>query len=78
MARTLNDLTYFTKAIVSMKPWKYDYTVHPISWRDDEESEAKSKSLRIGLMANDGKITLPPAKLLSLTIRRSRAPNASN
>ncbi|GMF81564.1 unnamed protein product [Aspergillus oryzae] len=53
MARTLNDLTYFTKAIVSMKPWKYDYTVHPISWRDDEESEAKSKSLRIGLMAND-------------------------
>ncbi|GMG50743.1 unnamed protein product [Aspergillus oryzae var. brunneus] len=53
MARTLNDLTYFTKAIVSMKPWKDDYTVHPISWRDDEESEAKSKSLRIGLMAND-------------------------
>ena len=57
MARTLNDLTYFTKAIVGMKPWKYDYTVHPISWRDEEESEAKSKSLRIGLMTNDGENT---------------------
>jgi Asp-tRNA(Asn)/Glu-tRNA(Gln) amidotransferase A subunit family amidase len=54
MARTLNDLTYFTKAIVGMQPWKYDYTVHPISWRKELEDEAKSKSLRIGLMSTDG------------------------
>ncbi|KKK21618.1 acetamidase [Aspergillus rambellii] len=53
MARTLNDLTYFTRAIISMKPWKYDHTVHPISWRNEEEDEAKSKKLRIGLMSTD-------------------------
>jgi hypothetical protein len=57
MARTLNDLTYFTKAIIGMQPWKYDYTVHPISWRKELEDEAKSKSLRIGLMSADGMFT---------------------
>lgn len=54
MARTLNDLTYFTRTIIGMQPWKYDYSVHPISWRDDLESEAQNKPLRIGLMSNDG------------------------
>jgi len=54
MARTLRDLTYFTKAIIGMQPWKYDYTVHPISWRDELETEAQSKPLRIGLMSTDG------------------------
>jgi hypothetical protein len=37
-----------------MKPWKYDYTVHPIAWRSEEETEAKNKKLRIGLMSTDG------------------------
>ena len=58
MARTLDDLTYFTRAMVGMKPWKYDYTVHPISWREAEESEAQSKKLRIGVMSSDGKLVL--------------------
>lgn len=62
MARTLNDLTYFTKAIIGMQPWKYDYTVHPISWRKELEDEAQSKSLRIGLMSTDGTLTLPLKK----------------
>ncbi|KAL3494344.1 amidase signature domain-containing protein [Aspergillus germanicus] len=61
MARTLNDLTYFTRSIVGMKPWKYDYTVHPIAWRSEEETEAKSKKLRIGLMSTDGVIPPTPA-----------------
>ncbi|KAJ5389081.1 uncharacterized protein N7496_000149 [Penicillium cataractarum] len=61
MARTLNDLTYFTKSIIGMQPWKYDYTVHPISWRKDLEDEAKSKSLRIGLMSTDGVVPPTPA-----------------
>ncbi|KAE8154870.1 amidase signature domain-containing protein [Aspergillus avenaceus] len=70
MARTLNDLTYFTKAIVGMKPWKYDYTVHPITWRDEEQAEAKNKSLRIGLMSNDGVVPPTPAiaRALSTTV----------
>ncbi|KAL5334868.1 amidase signature domain-containing protein [Aspergillus crustosus] len=61
MARTLNDLTYFTRSIVKLSPWKYDYTVHPIAWRDDEENEAKTKKLRVGLMTNDGVIPPTPA-----------------
>ncbi|KAL4911837.1 amidase signature domain-containing protein [Aspergillus aurantiobrunneus] len=61
MARTLNDLTYFSRSIINMKPWKYDYTVHPIAWRDEEERETKSKKLRIGLMASDGVIPPTPA-----------------
>ncbi|KAK1145008.1 hypothetical protein N8T08_004723 [Aspergillus melleus] len=61
MARTLNDLTYFTKAIVGMEPWRYDYTVHPIAWREEQEREAKGKKLRIGLMTSDGVIPPTPA-----------------
>lgn len=55
MARTLNDLTYFTKAIVGMQPWRYDHSVHPIAWREDEERAARSRKLRVGLMMSDGK-----------------------
>ncbi|GIK04253.1 hypothetical protein Aspvir_008332 [Aspergillus viridinutans] len=61
MARTLNDLTYFTRAIIGMQPWKYDNTVHPIAWRDAEEKEAQTKQLRIGLMSSDGVVPPTPA-----------------
>ncbi|CAN9202482.1 unnamed protein product [Alternaria alternata] len=54
MARTLNDLTYFTRSFIQMKPWKYDYTVHPLEWREDIETEFKEKKkLRIGVMRTD-------------------------
>ncbi|KAJ6151743.1 Amidase [Penicillium chermesinum] len=70
MARTLNDLTYFTRALIGMKPWKYDYTVHPISWRDELEAGAKSRPLRVGLMSNDGVVPPTPAieRALSTTV----------
>ncbi|KAJ5109660.1 hypothetical protein N7532_002305 [Penicillium argentinense] len=61
MARTLNDLTYFTQAIIGMQPWKYDHSVHPISWRRDLETEAQNKPLRIGVMSNDGVVPPTPA-----------------
>ncbi|KAJ6084591.1 Amidase [Penicillium sp. IBT 16267x] len=61
MARTLNDLTYFTRALIGMEPWKYDNTVHPIVWRDELETDAKTKPLRIGLMRNDGVVPPTPA-----------------
>lgn len=59
MARTMNDLTYFTSSIIGMQPWKYDYSVHPITWREDQRNEAKGKKLRVGLMLNDGMIFFP-------------------
>ncbi|KAJ5109457.1 Amidase [Penicillium angulare] len=70
MARTLNDLTYFTRAIIGMQPWKYDTTVHPISWREELEAEAQDKQLRIGLMSNDGVVPPTPAieRALSTTV----------
>ncbi|OQE27060.1 hypothetical protein PENFLA_c006G10839 [Penicillium flavigenum] len=61
MARTLEDLTYFTRAIIRMEPWKYEHSVHPISWRSEVESEAQNKPLRIGLMTSDGVVPPTPA-----------------
>jgi Asp-tRNA(Asn)/Glu-tRNA(Gln) amidotransferase A subunit family amidase len=62
MARTLNDLTYFTKSFIGMQPWKYDPTVHPLEWRDRIVDEYKEKkSLRIGIMRTDSVVDPSPA-----------------
>ncbi|KAF2875867.1 amidase signature domain-containing protein [Massariosphaeria phaeospora] len=62
MARTLNDLTYFTRSLIQMKPWNYDYTVHPLAWREDVETEYKEKKrLRVGVMRTDGVVDPAPA-----------------
>ncbi|KAI0004048.1 amidase signature enzyme [Xylariaceae sp. FL0662B] len=67
MARTLDDLTYFTRSIVSMQPWKYDPTVHPLPWRPELEKEYASKSkLRVGVMRTDGVVDPSPACLRAL------------
>lgn len=56
MARTLDDLIYFSKSIISMKPWNYDHSVHPIEWREVQEHEAREKKLlRIGILRTDSK-----------------------
>ena len=55
MARTLDDLVYFTRSMIQMKPWKYDHSVHPIEWRQDRYEESKSKpKYRVGVMRTDG------------------------
>jgi Asp-tRNA(Asn)/Glu-tRNA(Gln) amidotransferase A subunit family amidase len=62
MARTLNDLAYFTKSVIGMQPWKYDYTVHPLAWRDNVTAEYKEKKvLRVGVMRTDGVVDPSPA-----------------
>jgi Asp-tRNA(Asn)/Glu-tRNA(Gln) amidotransferase A subunit family amidase len=63
MARTLDDLTYFTKAVLAeMKPWRYDHSVHPIPWRDEAQSEfAEKKRLRVGVLRTDGVVDPAPA-----------------
>lgn len=64
MTRTLNDLVYFTRSLIEMKPWKYDYTVHPLAWRSDMEKEyTEKKKLRVGILRTDGVIDpSPPCK----------------
>jgi Asp-tRNA(Asn)/Glu-tRNA(Gln) amidotransferase A subunit family amidase len=62
MTRTLNDLTYFTRAVVGMQPWKYDPSVHPMAWRPEIETEYAAKpKLRVGIMRTDGVIDPSPA-----------------
>jgi Asp-tRNA(Asn)/Glu-tRNA(Gln) amidotransferase A subunit family amidase len=67
MARTLHDLTYFTRSIIQMKPWTYDPSVHPIPWHADvEESTSTKKPLRIGLLLTDNVVDPSPACLRAL------------
>lgn len=61
MTRTLNDLTYFTQALIEMKPWQYDTTVHPIEWRKHEQEAVKQKKLRVGIFRTDGVVPPTPA-----------------
>lgn len=62
MARTLNDLTYFTRAFIQMKPWTYDYSVHPLPWRDDvEKAYSEQKKFRVGVFRTDGVVDPSPA-----------------
>jgi Asp-tRNA(Asn)/Glu-tRNA(Gln) amidotransferase A subunit family amidase len=62
MARTLNDLTYFTRSVVQMRPWTYDYACHPMEWRADIEEEfLEKKSLRVGMLRTDGVVDPSPA-----------------
>jgi Asp-tRNA(Asn)/Glu-tRNA(Gln) amidotransferase A subunit family amidase len=62
MARTLDDLTYFARAFIGMKPWEVDYTVHPIPWRQDVYDEAvDTQKFKVGLMMTDGVVAPSPA-----------------
>ncbi|KAK4116185.1 amidase signature enzyme [Canariomyces notabilis] len=64
MARTLGDLRYFVRAVLAeMRPWKYDYTVHPLPWRDEVDKEflAADTKLRVGVLRTDGVVDPSPA-----------------
>ena len=71
MARTLDDLTYFTKAMIEMKPWKYDHTVHPVEWRQEDltkvDGSAEKVKLKVGLMLSDG--VVPPSPAITRGLR---------
>ncbi|KIJ42425.1 hypothetical protein M422DRAFT_208930 [Sphaerobolus stellatus SS14] len=58
MTRTLEDLETFWKAIVSMKPWEYDHSCHPLPWRD---VNLEGQKVRWGVMWDDGIIPPSPA-----------------
>lgn len=61
MARTLNDLTYLTKSIISMEPWTYDHSVHPLAWRSQIADGYVTKKLHVGIMRTDGVVDPSPA-----------------
>ncbi|KAI0945310.1 hypothetical protein AcW1_001558 [Taiwanofungus camphoratus] len=59
MARTLEDLETFWRAVMSMKPWEYDHTCIAMPWREIDLSAAKS--IRWGVMWDDGVVAPSPA-----------------
>ena len=62
MARTLSDLTYFTRSLIQTRPWRLDHTVIPLEWREqDADLIRESKKLRIGVMRTDGVVDPSPA-----------------
>ena len=63
MARTMDDLAYFTRAVIGMKPWKYDHSVHPLAWRDEvvKEYANEEKRLRVGVLRTDRVVDPSPA-----------------
>jgi Asp-tRNA(Asn)/Glu-tRNA(Gln) amidotransferase A subunit family amidase len=62
MARTLNDLTYFTRSLIQTKPWRLDYTVHQLEWREHIEQEYRNKKkLKVGVLRTDGVVDPAPA-----------------
>lgn len=83
MARTLKDLGWFLGVVVGMRPWEYDYTVHPIPWRWDAETGAleaaargdAGKRVRWGVIRDDGVVAPTPAirRALETVIEALRA-----
>ncbi|KAF8908559.1 amidase signature domain-containing protein [Gymnopilus junonius] len=65
MARTLDDLEYFWKAVIGMEPWKYDHSCLPIPWRTVDLSK---KPLKWGVMWDDGVVLPSPACQRALEI----------
>lgn len=62
MARTLNDLNYFTKTFIKMRPWQLDHTVLTMEWRDNVERDFREQEkFCIGVMRSDGVVPPSPA-----------------
>jgi fatty acid amide hydrolase len=82
MARTLDDLTYFTKSMIGMQPWEYDYTVHPIKWREDAfmaiVGAGEKEKLKFGLMLSDGVVPPSPAIVRALKMTTSALEKAGH
>ncbi|PWW79083.1 amidase signature enzyme [Tuber magnatum] len=60
MAKTMEDLSFFLKTVIEMKPWTYDYHVVPLPWRDVHD-EMGNKRVRWGVLRDDGIVTPSPA-----------------
>ncbi|CAK3946643.1 related to amidase (acetamidase) [Lecanosticta acicola] len=66
MARTLMDLSYFTRSFIQMQPWKHDPSVHPIPWRADIENDFSGRKLKVGVMRTDEVVDPAPACVRAL------------
>lgn len=71
MARTLEDITLFSKAVVDAQPWLVDPKCVPILWRTMEPL----KKLKIAVLWNDGVVapTPPVARALKETVEKLKS-----
>jgi amidase len=71
MARDLEDIKLFTKAVIDSEPWWVDPKCVAIPWRVIEPPT----KLKIGVLYNDGMVTpTPPVRrALSITVEKLRA-----
>lgn len=71
MAKSLEDITFYSKAIVDAQPWLHDPKCLPIPWRP---AELPGK-LRIAVLWNDGIVrpTPPVTRALEETVEKLRA-----
>lgn len=64
MAKTLEDLETFWRAVFQMKPWEYDHSVLHIPWR--EVRLPLDRPIRWGVLWDDGVVAPSPACLRAL------------
>ncbi|KAH9941326.1 amidase signature enzyme [Epithele typhae] len=65
LARSLSDLRDFWERIVRMRPWEYDHTCVPLTWRPSDYVTSGQK-LKFGLIMDDGVIPPTPANARAL------------
>jgi amidase len=74
MARTLEDIAMYSKAVIDAKPWLVDPTMLPIPW---QPAELKSK-LKIAVMWNDGIVLPTPPVTRALKETAQKLKNAGH
>jgi amidase len=71
MAKTLEDITFYAKAVIDAQPWLVDPKCVPIPWRPVEPKQ----KLKIAVLWNDGVVapTPPVARALKETVAKLKA-----
>ncbi|UPX13035.1 Amidase [Ascochyta rabiei] len=71
MARTLEDITMYSKAVIDAKPWLVDPTMLPMPWQMVEQKQ----KLKIAVMRSDGIClpTPPVTRALEETVKKLKS-----
>ena len=74
LARTIDDIEAYTRAVIGGEPWLYDAKCLPIPWRN-EAVAALPATLKIGVIWSDGLVqpTPPTARALRHTVEKLKA-----
>ncbi|KAL3457143.1 amidase signature domain-containing protein [Aspergillus heterothallicus] len=64
LSRSVDGLEVYTRTVLSLRPWEWDFSTARIPWRDNEYQEGlgKTRSLCFGLLPHDS-VVLPNAPI---------------